>query len=155
MLIQIDTREKREAIGNIIREFNRAGVEYIRSKLYVGDYMNFDNPRLVIDRKKSIRELATNATSGRKRVEAELGRAKKAGIDVIFLIEESSIDGKPIQDYSDIMDWKPRTGQGTISGYRVYKTLAAWEYHFGARFEFCKRSQTGKRIIDLLGGGHG
>ena len=34
-------------------QFDSVGVEYFRSKLWVGDYMNIDKPRIVIDRKKA------------------------------------------------------------------------------------------------------
>ena len=42
MQIQIDTREKAKAIQKILKEFNNQGVTQISSKLYVGDYMNYD-----------------------------------------------------------------------------------------------------------------
>ena len=48
MNIQIDSREKARAIRVIVEEFDRRGVHYFVSKLYVGDYMNYDNPRLII-----------------------------------------------------------------------------------------------------------
>ena len=44
MDIQIDSREKPEAIKQILAEFDRAKVHYFKSKLYVGDYQNLDNP---------------------------------------------------------------------------------------------------------------
>ena len=52
MNIQIDSREKARAIRKIVAEFDRQGVDHFVSKLYVGDYMNYDNPRLIIDRKR-------------------------------------------------------------------------------------------------------
>ena len=149
MLIQIDTREKPEAIKGIIKAFNSAGVDHIRSKLYVGDYMSYDNPRTVIDRKKSMRELATNCTSERKRVEAELQRAKQHNIKVIFLVEE------PMNNYASIMHWTPKDGQGTVTGYTIYRVISAWMYHYGCEFVFCRRSETGRKIIELLGGEDG
>ena len=51
MTIQVDTREKPKIIESILKEFDRQGVEHFSSKLFVGDYMNMDNPKLVIDRK--------------------------------------------------------------------------------------------------------
>lgn len=44
MTIQIDSREKAKAIKKIIATFDSEKVDYFISKLYVGDYMNFDNP---------------------------------------------------------------------------------------------------------------
>ena len=54
MQIQIDTREKAKAIQKILQEFDKQGITQISSKLYVGDYMNYDNPRLVVDRKQNL-----------------------------------------------------------------------------------------------------
>lgn len=51
MQIMIDTREKQHAIKRILSEFEKHGIQSISSKLYVGDYMSLDNPRLIIDRK--------------------------------------------------------------------------------------------------------
>ena len=56
MTIQIDSREKARAIQKIVEEFDRRGIRHPVSKLMVGDYMNYDNPRLVIDRKQNLTE---------------------------------------------------------------------------------------------------
>lgn len=57
MIIQIDSREKARAIKKIVEEFERWGISHPVSKLMVGDYMNYDNPRLIIDRKQNLSEL--------------------------------------------------------------------------------------------------
>ena len=51
MTIQIDSREHKKELDRIQKQLDKLEVEYYVSKLYVGDYMNLDNPRLVIDRK--------------------------------------------------------------------------------------------------------
>ena len=51
MIIQIDSREKARAIKKIVEAFDQCGINHPVSKLMVGDYMNYDNPRLIIDRK--------------------------------------------------------------------------------------------------------
>ena len=50
MTIQIDTREKPKELKRITAQLDEQGAEYFKSKLYVGDYMSLDKPRLVIDR---------------------------------------------------------------------------------------------------------
>ena len=57
MIIQVDTREHEKEWERISKQFDNLGVTYFRSKLYVGDYMNMDNPRVVIDRKKDLQAL--------------------------------------------------------------------------------------------------
>ena len=51
-MIQIDSREHQKIIDGIKKAFDAAGEKWFVSKLYVGDYMNYDNPRLVVDRNK-------------------------------------------------------------------------------------------------------
>ena len=65
--IQIDTREKDHAIRRILADFEKQGVRFFRSKLYVGDYQRLDNGRLVVDRKKDLQEIAGIDVAPRKR----------------------------------------------------------------------------------------
>ena len=67
MQIQIDTREKARAITKILAEFERQGVRHYSSKLYVGDYMSLDNPRLIIDRKQNLQEAMRKCMSASTR----------------------------------------------------------------------------------------
>jgi hypothetical protein len=48
-----DTREHQKELERIQRQFDRLGVDYIRSKLSVGDYMSESMPNVSIDRKKT------------------------------------------------------------------------------------------------------
>ena len=59
MQIQIDSREKARAIKKIVDEFDKQGIQHFISKLYVGDYMSYDNPRLVVDRKQCLSEVCS------------------------------------------------------------------------------------------------
>lgn len=152
MIIQIDSREKARAIETILREFDKQGVKHISSKLYAGDYIDMEHPLLIIDRKQNIREIASNVTSEHKRFKAELEKVKEIGAKMIILIEEDTIDGKPIESLEDIMLWEPKPGQGTVSGMRVYKILANWVRVYPLEVQFCNRRCTGKRIIEILGG---
>ena len=152
MIIQIDSREKARAIEKILREFDKQGVKHISSKLYAGDYIDMEHPLLIIDRKQNIREIASNVTSEHKRFKAELEKVKEIGAKMIILIEEDTIDGKPIESLEDIMLWKPKPGQGTVSGMRVYKILANWVRVYPLEVQFCNKRHTGKRIIEILGG---
>ena len=87
MNIQIDSREKSRAIKKIIKEFDSQGVKHYVSKLYVGDYMSLDNPRLVIDRKQNLTEVCANVCQDHDRFRAELIRANESEIKVIILVK--------------------------------------------------------------------
>lgn len=168
MQIQIDTREHKSELDRIMAQFDRLGVTYFKSKLFVGDYMSLDNPRLVIDRKKDLQEICGNVTRSHERFKKELMRAKEQGIKIIILIEH----GQGVETLEDVFFWKnPRrtdhrwnTVNGkrkfvyipehkrATNGDRLYKCLCTIRDRYGVQFEFCRKDETGKRIIELLGG---
>ena len=149
MVVQIDSREKAKAITKILAEFDKQGVQYYVSKLFTGDYMNLDNPRLIIDRKQNLSELTNNVCQGHKRFRAELERAQEYGIQLIILCEH----GNNIKQLSDVQYWvNPRLKESpmAMSGDRLYRVLSTMSKTYGVQFEFCNKNQTGKRIIELL-----
>lgn len=151
MTIQIDSREKARAITKILSDFDRIGVKHFSSKLYVGDYMSLDNPRLIIDRKQNLLELCQNVCQGHKRFTGELKRAQDSGIKLIILCEH----GYGIRELSDVAGWvNPRLKDSKLamSGQRLYKVLSTMEKTYGVKFMFCQKEQTGQKIIELLGG---
>lgn len=152
MIIQIDTREKQKAIKKILEEFDKQGIKHISSKLYVGDYVSLDNSKLVIDRKRNLQELCGNVCQDHKRFKAELMRAQESGIKVIILCEH----GGNIKTLDDVNKWvNPRlkTSPLAVSGPRLFKILYTMSNTYGVDFVFCNKSQTGKKIIELLNGG--
>ena len=151
MTIQIDSREKARAITKILTEFDGQSIKHFISKLPVGDYMSFDNPRLIIDRKQNLQELCGNVCQQHKRFIAEIKRAGELGIRLIFLVEHS----QNIKTLDDVQSWdNPRLKVSplAVSGQRLYKILCSIEKNYNTQFLFCSKNQTGKRIIELLGG---
>lgn len=166
MTINVDTREHNSEWVRIQKQFDRIGVQYFRSKLYVGDYMSLDNARLVVDRKKNLQELCGNVCQQHERFKKELIRAIEAGIQIVFLVEH----GPDIKTLEDVYFWQnPRkheirwrynkqTGQKekyfispkAVDGKQLYKSLCTIQDRYGARFEFCTKDQTGNRIIEIL-----
>lgn len=150
-MIQVDSREKARAIKNILAEFDRQKVPYYISKLYVGDYMNLSNPRLIIDRKQNLSEVYSNLCQQHKRFAAELQRANEAGIKLIILVEH----GCGIKTLEDVKGWyNPRLKVSPYAwdGLRLFKVMYTIQNKYGVEFLFCDKRQTGKRIIELLGG---
>ena len=106
MIIQIDSREKSKAIQKIIAEFDRQGIKHPVSKLMVGDYMNYDNPRVIVDRKQNLTELCSNVCQDHDRFRRELVLAQENGIQLIVLCEH----GKGVESLEDVIFWKnPRS----------------------------------------------
>lgn len=162
MTIQIDSREKARAIKQIIAEFEKQNVKYFISKLYAGDYMNLDNPRVIIDRKQNLSELCQNVCQGHDRFRRELIRAKENGIKLIILCEH----GQGIESLEDVIFWNNPRGTirrnvdgvwqtittKAVKGETLYKKLCTIERKYGCTFEFCTKNETGARILELLGG---
>lgn len=165
MIIQIDTREKARAIKKIVAEFDRHDILHPTSKLYVGDYMNYDNPRLIIDRKQNLTELCSNITADHERFREELIKAQELDIKLVFLVEH----GPDIRCLEDVIWWvNPRsykrvkniaTGKWkaietkATTGETLFKTLKTLNKKYGCEYQFCDKENTGKRIIEILGGG--
>jgi hypothetical protein len=118
--------------------------------MYVGDYCEIQNPLVLIDRKQDIQEIAANAIGGHKRFKEELDRLKQIGGKMYILIEQDKIDGKPIVGLEDVILWVPPYGE--TMGERVYRILRHWSAQYNIEFVFCSKRQTGRKIIELLGG---
>ncbi len=166
MQVQVDTREHAKEWERIKGQFDALGVQYFRSKMYVGDYQSLDNPRLVIDRKKDLQEIVGNVCQQHERFKAELLRAKEQGIKLVILCEH----GADIKSLEDVYFWQnPRKYQirwKTVNGKRVkdvisakavdgnqlYKSLCTIRDRYNVDFVFCRKEETGQKIVDILRG---
>lgn len=160
MTIQVDSREKAHAITRILEHFHASGVKYYISKLYIGDYMNLDNPRVIVDRKQNLDELCGNVCRQHERFRAELIRAQENGIRLIILCEH----GHGIKSLDDVLFWRnPRartkklingrwvwTEQKVMHGDTLYKILCTMQRKYGVSFMFCDKGETGRRIVEIL-----
>lgn len=165
MDIQIDSREKAKAITKIIKTFDENGVNHFSSKLLVGDYMNLDNPRLIIDRKQNLQELCGNVCQQHERFKKELIKAMQANIQLIILVEH----GPDVKSIEDVYFWQnPRkhevrwrmvngkrekyvVSDKAVDGNQLYKSLCTIRDRYNVRFEFCEKKDTGRKIMELLG----
>lgn len=160
MIIQIDSREKAKAITEIIKEFDKQGIKHFVSKLWIGDYMNYDNPRVIVDRKQNLTELTSNVCQQHERFRKELVRAQENDVKLIILCE----NGNGIECLEDVIFWEnPRSKRRVkvngkwqtvetkaMKGEVLYKILCTLQEKYNVSFEFCTKSQTGKRIVELL-----
>ncbi len=166
MQIQVDTREHVSEWERIKAQFDEIGVPYFRSKMYVGDYQSLDNARLVIDRKKDLQELCGNICQQHERFKAELLRAMERGIKIFILCEH----GSDIHTIEDVYFWEnPRKhnirwktvngkrvkavhSEKAVDGKQLYKSLCTIRDRYGVDFVFCSKEETGKKIVEILGG---
>ena len=153
-LLLIDTREKPKAIQGIIKTVDEARIPHASTKLLFGDYMDYNRPSIVIDRKQNIAELAKNCTWEHDRFRAELERAKAANARLIILVEQNRYKDRDkwihVESIEDIMLWtNPHT---TIRGEKVFRILRAWMSKYDIDVQFCDKRQTGRRILEIIYG---
>lgn len=153
-MLLVDSREKSKAIRHVLTFLDKEGVEYSVTKLFIGDYMEYSNPSVVIDRKQNIAELAKNCTADHVRFRNELERAKAVGAKLVILVEQNRYYDRDkwihVNDLEDIMLWSsPHT---TIRGEKVYRVLRAWMAKYGIEVVFCDKRNTGRKILEIIYG---
>ena len=145
-VIQIDSREKSN--HHITDCFSDKKLDFLVSKLPFGDYMNWDNPRLVIERKNSLLELANTLGKDHERFKNELKKATRFGVHIILLIEE---DG--YFDLDDIKYWvNPYKAKNprAISGETIYKILYSYTQYYNIEIQFTSKGDCANIILEML-----
>lgn len=150
--IIVDSREKPKAIERTLQYFSDHGIEYEVSKLLFGDYMDWNRPGVVIDRKQNIAELAKNCTVEHERFRREMEKARKAGATLVVLVEQNRYKDRgewvEVDSIEDLLRWSsPHT---MVRGEKVYRVLASWTAKYPLRVEFCDKRSTGRRIAEIL-----
>ena len=153
--IIVDSREKPKAITGILDYFDKVGIRYEVNKLRAGDYQDYGNPYLLIDRKQNIAELAKNCTSEHERFRRELERIREVGARLVILVEQNRYKDRDewvqVQQIVDLIRWEsPHT---MVRGEKVYRVLASWCAKYPIEVCFCDKRSTGKRIAEILYGG--
>lgn len=148
MVILEDTRNQRNKHRNIHRYFDDNGIEWARTKLYVGDYQIANMGGFAIDTKKDVVELMEDIFHQHERFRRECERAMVAGIRLLILVEERLPDG-------GLAEWKsPRRRNGKLitlgDPVKLRKAMITMQERYGVRFRFCDPSQTGELIVRHL-----
>lgn len=148
----VDSREKPKAIERTLQYFSDHGIEYEVSKLLFGDYMDWNRPGVVVDRKQNIAELAKNCTVEHERFRREMEKARKAGATLVVLVEQNRYKDRgewvEVDSIEDLLRWSsPHT---MVRGEKVYRVLASWTAKYPLRVEFCDKRSTGRRIAEIL-----
>ena len=153
MIILEDTRNKPEKNKHIRQQLEQLGYKVDRCKIYCGDYTWSTNQSICVDTKKDINEIENNIIHDHQRFKEECIRAKEAGIQLIILVQDQKI-----KSVADVFAWtNPRLfyskGKAKpVNGRTLGKIMMSMEERYGVSFQFCKKSEVGKRIVELLGG---
>lgn len=148
MVIQVDSREQK--YDHIINYFDSQGIKWVRSKCVVGDYVNLENPMVVIDRKKDLQEVAGNVCQQHDRFVRELELAKELGYKMIVLVEEPNI--KTVNDVFGWYNWRKKTNPRAVSGRTLAKIMLTMSSKYDVEWQFTTKAKCGERILEILGG---
>ena len=148
MVVVEDSRNQTGKHKNINAYLESVGVRVIRSKMIVGDYTLPADQRICIDTKKDMVEVSQNIFQDHARFRRECELAKDCGIHLVVLIEDNTV-----ANWDELLKWtnpQPNRSALTPNGERCYKVMKAMEYSYGVEFQFCKKNDTGKRILQIL-----
>lgn len=148
IIIQVDTREQK--FDHVTSEFDRQDIKWVKSKCIVGDYVNLENPLIVVDRKKDLQEVAGNVCQQHERFTNELKLAQELGIKLIVLIEEPKI--KSVDDVVTWYNWRRKKNPKAITGKTLRKIMETMSNKYGVEWRFTTKENCGKEIIKILSG---
>lgn len=150
LVILEDTRNKPNKNKHIRDQLESLGYKVQRSKIYCGDYTWATNQSICVDTKQDLQEVVGNVIQQHERFRSECIRAKEAGIKLIILITEPKVTC-----LADVFGWwnpRLRYSKKATTGRQLGKILYSMKEKYGVDFQFCKKNEVGKRIIELLGG---
>lgn len=158
MTVICDSREKKNE--HIRYYFKQHGIPYYIEKLAVADYMIDGKEKLVVDRKQNLDEICRNLTykgrvaavlCGGNAVPSDVARfwrevrlAYENGIKMVVLIEH----GGNIKSLDDVCKWKSRHSQ--LSGKKLYDEMNRLRLAYGIEWQFCSKTETASRILEIL-----
>ena len=146
MVIQVDSREQK--FDHVTQYFDSQGIKWVKSKCVVGDYVNLENPMVVIDRKKDLQEVAGNVCQQHDRFVRELELAKELGYKMIVLVEEPNIT--TLTNVCSWYNWRSKKNPKAVSGKTLYKIMLTMSQKYGVEWEFTTKANCGERIVELL-----
>lgn len=160
-----DSRNQVGQHKNVEAYCNRMGIEIVRQKLNVGDYMFPEDyriehgyPLVSCDTKANILELSKNVmSSDHRRFKDECIRASSLGVQLVVLIEEVPPFGR--LDMWEVPCFRSsgryhRYGDPMtlVSPSALRKACITMQVRYGVKFRFCTRRQSPARIIKYLKG---
>ena len=173
MIILEDTRQQAFKHKTKNEYFKTHGIEVRRQALYVGDYTLPTNQSICVDTKKDLQECVMDICGAQhERFRDECIRAKEAGIKLIVLVEEDALDSDGrnlINELRDVRKWRnPRLNirkkvdghwvqayPKATTGLTLMKAMYTMQLRYDVEFQFCRKKDAGRRVLELLGVGDG
>lgn len=159
MVLLEDTRNQPGKHKNIAAYCKQQGIEIIRTKLLVGDYMLTGAEsegisgmgNIAVDTKSlGVLEIASNVFQDHERFRRECETAQRCGIQLIILIEEVLPQGR-LDLWKSPLDrnGKPRC---KFDPAILRKAMYTMQDKYGVKFRFCDGRSTGKVLFEYLKG---
>lgn len=149
MILLEDTRQQANKHRLKHEYWSSHGIEIVRTKLLVGDYMVFGGT-ICVDTKMSVEEIAQNI-GGREHVRfrEECKLAKRIGATLIILVENT----EGFRSVEDVTAWvNPNLNKTSrsIEGPRLAKAMRTMSERYGVQFLFCTPEESGGMVLELL-----
>ena len=152
MVLLEDTRNQPGKHKNIEAYCRNNGIEIVRCRLLVGDYMltGAGSGGISVDTKYGVPELASNMYQEHDRFRAECEMAKKCNIQLFVLIEEVLPGGL-------LENWRSPMGRDGLPRHKfdpakLKKSMLTMQDRYGVKFRFCDGRSTGRVLIEYLKG---
>ena len=148
MVIIEDSRQKPDKNKHIKEQLEQLGHTVIRSKMLVGDYQIANKGDTVVDTKYGMNEVESNLIHDHERFRNECILAQEAGIKLIVLIQDEKIT-----QLGEVFSWyniRRKWSKNAVTGRTLGKIMYSMQEKYGVTFVFCKRSDIGHRIVELL-----
>ena len=149
MIIE-DTRQKQNMHDVKHAAFKNMGIELLRCALPFGDYSY--PPKISVDTKENIQEIAANLVGEHARFRNECIRAKEAGCHLYILVET---EWENINSVDDVHMWfnsRLIYSKHAVTGDRLEKIMKTMQQKYGVRFMFCRPEESATTIIKILNG---
>ena len=153
MVLLEDSRQQPGKHKNIAAYCKQQGIEIVRTKLLVGDYMltGAGSGGISCDTKTlGVPELAMDIFHQHDRFRAECEMAQKCNIQLIILTEEV-LPGGRLENWVSPLDrnGKPRC---KFDPAILKKAMLTMQDRYGVKFRFCDGRSTGKVLFEYLKG---
>lgn len=156
MRVENIIEDTRNRVGSHVAKndyWSGEGVNVFRSKLAVGDYCL--PPRVSVDSKASIQELAMDIDQEHERFRRELIAARDMGTRLVILVENAH----GVCCLADLAKWtepdnefrRRKFAQRRIDGRRIAKACITMQDRYGCAFVFCSPEEAGEKVLRILG----
>jgi ERCC4-type nuclease len=141
MIIFQDQREKKGHHKEIEEYCEKNGIDIIRKRLEVGDYM-IPNGNISVDTKQDLTELAADLYRDKLAYNKKYKKCYRDKVQLVVLVEEK------VSSLTDIAKW--RSPHTKITGKLLLDMMNTVRVSYGVKFMFCDKKDVGATVMSIL-----